>query len=128
MWNNMNNFLKDFGLFILAGGLFVGGVVILGIGIPFWSLLLGITSIQIGIVLIIVTFDAFIRRSNHRGDGGEFKTVTCLVCGAPTVVAKYVNVAMCDNCQVRAAKSFKAAGLLIFTLITLSSGLFLVGL
>lgn len=37
--------------------LFIGGIFILVLRIPFWSLVLGIPSIQIGIVFIIFTFD-----------------------------------------------------------------------
>lgn len=37
--------------------LFVGGISILILQAPFWSLFLGIPSIQIGIILIIFTFD-----------------------------------------------------------------------
>lgn len=44
--------------FIAAVVLFIGGIFILTLRIPFWSLILGIPSIQIGLVLIIFTFDA----------------------------------------------------------------------
>ena len=37
--------------------LFLGGIMLLALRIPFWSLLLGLPAVQIGIVLIIFTFD-----------------------------------------------------------------------
>ena len=43
--------------FILSIILFLGGIFILVLRIPFWSLLLGIASIQVGIILIIFSFD-----------------------------------------------------------------------
>lgn len=117
--------MRDVGLGILALGLFAGGVVLLYLKIPFWSLLLGIAAVQIGIVLVILTFDAFIRRGK-KPLTDDYKTVGCVVCQAPTFVPKYQNVVMCDNCQVRAARAFKAAGLLVFTIFTIASGVALV--
>jgi len=37
--------------------LFVGGIALLALRIPFWSLLLGIPAVQIGIVFLIFAFD-----------------------------------------------------------------------
>lgn len=44
--------------FVAAIVLFIGGIVILILRIPFWSLILGIPAVQIGLILIIFTFDA----------------------------------------------------------------------
>lgn len=41
--------------------LFLGGIFLLTLRIPVWSLLLGLPSVQIGIVLIIFTFDRLSR-------------------------------------------------------------------
>lgn len=42
---------------ILILSLFLGGIYILTLQIPFWSLLLGIPATQLGIYLIIILFD-----------------------------------------------------------------------
>lgn len=44
-------------LVLVSVGLFIGGIVLLALRYPFWSLFLGLPSVQIGIVLIILTFD-----------------------------------------------------------------------
>lgn len=118
--------MREVAIFMLAVGLFAGGVILLYLKIPFWSLLLGIGSVQVGIVLMIVTFDFLIRRGN-KPLTDDYKSVGCVVCGAPTFVPKYTNVTMCDNCQVRAVRAFKAAGFLVFTVFTLAGGVYLAG-
>lgn len=46
---------------IISLSLFLGGIFLLALRIPVWSLLLGLPSVQIGIVLIIFTFDRLSR-------------------------------------------------------------------
>lgn len=46
---------------IISLSLFLGGIFLLSLRIPVWSLLLGLPSVQIGIVLIIFTFDRLSR-------------------------------------------------------------------
>lgn len=41
--------------------LFLGGLFLLALRIPVWSLLLGLPSVQIGIILIIFSFDRLSR-------------------------------------------------------------------
>lgn len=121
------NFFEDFGLLFLSIALFVGGIYILSLKEPFWSLFLGIASIQVGIVLIILTFDSFIKRK-IRPVTEDYKTLACLVCKRPTFVPKYQNVTLCDDCQVRVANTFKAATLVVFALVTLTATIGLVSM
>jgi len=116
---------EDFGLLVLSAVLFIGGIFILAAKIAFWSLFLGIASIQIGIILIILTFDSFIKRKSGRLTD-EYKTLNCLVCRAPTFVPKYQRTAICNECQLRISKTFKAAILVVFALVTLTATLGLV--
>lgn len=37
--------------------LFIGGIVLLALRIPFWGLFLGLPATQIGIILLIFSFD-----------------------------------------------------------------------
>lgn len=119
------SFFEDFGLLFLSVVLFTGGIFILSAKIAFWSLFLGIASIQIGIVLIILTFDSFIKRKSGRLTD-EYKTLNCLVCRAPTFVPRYQRTAICNDCQVRISKTFKTAILVVFALVTLTASVGLV--
>ncbi|MCH7730642.1 hypothetical protein IID21_03905 [Patescibacteria group bacterium] len=114
------SFFEDFGLLFLSVVLFIGGIFILSAKIAFWSLFLGIASIQIGIVLIILTFDSFIKRKSGRLTD-EYKTLNCLVCRAPTFVPKYQATTICHDCQLRISKTFKTATLVVFALVTLTA-------
>lgn len=42
---------------IISIVLFVGGIVILALRIPFWGLFLGLSAIQVGLILLIFSFD-----------------------------------------------------------------------
>src|SRR3989344_5621949 len=80
-------FFEDFGLMLLSIVLFLGGAFLLTLKIPFWSLFLGIASVQIGIVLIILTFDSLIKKRN-KPLTDEYKTVNCLICRSSQYVPK----------------------------------------
>jgi hypothetical protein len=112
-------------LVIVSLGLFVGGIVLLALGIPFWSQLLGIGAVQVGIVLVILTFELFFNKRN-KPLTNDYRTVSCLACGAAVFVPRYMNVALCDNCQVRFVRAIKSIGLLVFMVFSVASGVFLV--
>ena len=42
---------------IVSLALFIGGIVLLALRIPFWGLFLGLPATQIGIILLIFSFD-----------------------------------------------------------------------
>lgn len=118
--------IEDFGLLMLSASLFIGGAYILSLKIAFWSLFLGIASVQIGIILIILTFDAFIKRKT-KPVTEDYKTLACLVCKTATFVPKYARTSICDSCQVKIATTFKGALVIIFALAGLGTGIVLVG-
>lgn len=51
---------------IVSLTLFIGGIVLLALRIPFWSFILGLPSVQIGIVLMIFSFDRLSRERIER--------------------------------------------------------------
>ena len=112
-------FFEDFGLLALSVSLFLGGVFLLSLQIPFWSLVLGLASVQIGIVLIIITFDSLIRKRN-KPLTEDYKTLSCLICRTPQFVPKYQKSVICDTCQLRVANVFKATLVLVFAVISVS--------
>lgn len=119
------SFFEDFGLLLLSVALFLGGAFILAQKIAFWSLFLGIASVQVGIVLIILTYDAFSKRKS-KVVTEDYKTLACLVCKRSTFVPKYSRTAICDSCQVKIAITFKGAMVIIFALAGLTTGMVLV--
>lgn len=122
----MKTLFEDFGLLLLSVTLFLGGGFVLSLQIPFWSLVLGIASVQIGIVLIILTFDSLIRRKTAPLTD-DYKAIPCLTCRYPTYVPKYVRTVICEHCQVKIANVFKASALAVFAVISVSTAVFLVG-
>src|SRR3989344_3745193 len=119
-------FFEDFGLMLLSIVLFLGGAFLLTLKIPFWSLFLCIASVQIGIVLIILTFDSLIKKRN-KSLTDEYKTLNCLICRSSQFVPKYQKTVICDTCMTRIATSFKAVAMVIFAVISVSTMTILVG-
>src|SRR3989304_5891506 len=113
-------FFEDFGLMLLSIVLFLGGAFLLTLKIPFWSMVLGIASVQIGIVLIILTFDSLIRKRN-KPLTEDYKTVNCLICRSSQFVPKYQKTIICDTCMARIAVGFKATAMVVFALITVTT-------
>ena len=113
-------FFEDFGLMLLSIVLFLGGAFLLTLKIPFWSLFLGIASVQIGIVLIILTFDSLIKKRN-KPLTDEYKTVNCLICRSSQYVPKYQKTVICDACMLRVATGLKAIMVVIFAFISIST-------
>ncbi len=50
---------------LIALSLFVGGIILLLSHIPFWSFFLGLPASQIGIVLLILTYERLSKKSLH---------------------------------------------------------------
>lgn len=110
----------NIGLFILSITLFLGGIYILSLKIPFWSMFLGIASIQIGIVLIIISFEHFTKKRS-KVITENYKTIPCLICKKINYVPKYQNTTICDKCQLKiaqAAKSFMVVVIAVFSIST----------
>lgn len=79
-------------------GLFVGGIVLLALRIPFWSLFLGLPSVQIGIVFIIFAFDKLSQEEIER-ELTEVHQVPCALCGQPTFTRGPEVKGICSVCD-----------------------------
>lgn len=99
---------------LISALLFFGGIALLFLKIPGWSLLLGLPAVQIGIVLLIFAFEAVGRKKSVL-PSEEYHMVTCLVCGQQVPAPKYIRKRMCDDCQVKIAQNVKK-GLIVFYL------------
>lgn len=84
--------------------LFLGGIVILGLRIPGWSLFLGLPSIQIGLIFTIFTLDDLAR--NKIGPN-SLQKISCSVCGKPNLVPHWQKVKKCRRCQEKMIKQLE---------------------
>lgn len=76
--------------------LLLGGVWLLALRIPGWSLIFGLPAVQIGIIFLIFTFDEIVRT---RVSPDSFHLISCSVCGKPTLVPEWEKEEICDACQ-----------------------------
>lgn len=102
----------------IAALLFGGGIILLFLRIPGWSLLLGLPAIQIGLVLLIFTFEA-VGRKKSALPSKEYHLVNCLVCGKQTIAPKYIQKRICDDCQSKIAQKLKSALVVLYILVTI---------
>lgn len=82
--------------FIISLALFIGGIYILSLKIPVWSLLLGFPATEIGMLALIFTFDATLRQKI----GPEsFYVDICSICGKFCIsTRKPEEKAVCIDC------------------------------
>ncbi len=92
---------------ILSLILFLGGIWILTLRIPGWSLFLGLPAAQIGIIFLIFTFDEIIRGKVGRD---SLHLLSCSVCGKPTLAASWRKEKICGECARKMAKKTKTEG------------------
>jgi hypothetical protein len=87
--------------------LFLGGIGILFLRVPGWSLLLGIPSIQAGIVLLIFAFEEVADR--HVGFK-DYHLVSCSICGKLTSAPFWQKEKVCETCQKKIAARLEEEG------------------
>lgn len=89
---------------LLSLVLFGGGIALLALRIPGWSLFLGLPSVQIGIVLLIFTFDNLART---KVGPDTLHMIPCSVCGQMTLVPHWQKEKICEECQKKVIKKIK---------------------
>ncbi len=90
--------LKLFLLVFVSLGLFIGGIILLALRYPFWSLILGLPSIQIGIILLILTFDR-LSQEEVENEIAQVHQVPCALCGEPTFTRGPEVKGICSGCD-----------------------------
>ena len=95
---------KQIGSIILALTLFLGGILLLSLNLPGWSLILGLPAVQIGIIFLIFSFDEIAREKV--GPVG-LRSIPCSICGDQVVVRKGVQEAICEDCQQKISQKLK---------------------
>lgn len=98
--NHLRSLVRDSARYLSPLVLFVGGVWLLSLRIPFWSLFLGIAATQVGIVLLILSFD-----NSEKSVFGQdrFHIIQCEVCGDPMAVLQQYTTGICATCRKKAS-------------------------
>jgi hypothetical protein len=90
----------------LSLSLFIGGIVILFLKLPGWSIILGIPAVQIGLIFLIFSFDEIARK---RYGPSSLKDVRCLNCGKPFLIRWGDQNEICPECQKEIGKKRKGS-------------------
>lgn len=94
--------MRQIGRYIAPMVLFAGGVWLLSLRIPGWSLILGLPAIQIGIVFVIFSID---NSSKETFDLSKYHIVKCDICGDPTAAPLGEIHELCPSCRTKKIKS-----------------------
>lgn len=98
-------FLRTGPAIFLSLVLFAGGVALLALRLPGWSLLFGLPATQIGIIFLILTFDDVFKK---RLDPRELILKKCRLCQNPTaIIQNHENSAVCAECRERIIDQLK---------------------
>jgi hypothetical protein len=81
-----------------------GGIIILALRIPGWSLLIGLPLILFGVIFLIFTLDAVARKNLGQE---SLQTVLCSVCGRPTPAPSWQNEKICLVCEEKLKAKLK---------------------
>ena len=102
--NKSSSFLRFILQIIISLSLLGGGIVILALRIPGWSLLMGLPPILLGVIFLIFTIDAVARKNLGQE---SLQTVLCSVCGQPTPAPSWQNEKICFVCEEKLAQKLK---------------------
>lgn len=83
---------------ILSLVLFLGGIGLLALRVPFWSLFLGLPATQIGIIFIILAFDQ-LSQNEVEQEMAEIRQIPCSLCGQPMFVREGETKGICNQCD-----------------------------
>ncbi len=89
---------------LISSILFIGGLILLALRIPGWSLLFGLPAITFGFVCLVFTFDDVSRR---KIGPQSFKQVNCPVCGKPRLIPYWEEEKICNDCQKKISQKLK---------------------
>ena len=81
-----------------------GGIVILALRIPGWSLLIGLPLILLGTISLVFTLDNIARRKLGQE---SMQTVLCSICGRPTPAPSWQNEKICLVCEKKLTEKLK---------------------
>lgn len=89
-------FTHDLPCIILSLALFLGGIWLLSLHIPGWSLLFGLIITPIGFAFVVFTLDEVARNVIIPS---PFRPVRCNVCGRTTYTRESEEEVICSRCR-----------------------------
>ena len=118
-------FIKILPFLFVSSVFFIGGIVLLYLKIPGWSIFLGLPAVQMGIVALIFALEK-ISSQKSTLPSKEYHYVDCLICKHQVLVPKYREKVICDDCQVKLAQNFKKSLAVLYLVLFIPLGLFLI--
>jgi len=97
-------FIKDLPSLLLSLALFLGGIWILSLKIPGWSLFFGLIITPVGFAFCVYTLDDVARNAVVPP---AFKSVKCNVCGKYTFAKEDEEDVICGRCRKDIQKGIK---------------------
>ena len=93
------NLLKSIIKVIIPMALLAGGIAVLALSLPGWSIILGIPMVIFGVVFLLYTYDEIVTTHFFSPPG---RIVKCSVCGRPTPLDRGQDEedAICVSCKI----------------------------
>lgn len=101
---NKSSLVKFILEIIICLSLLGGGIILLALRIPGWSLLMGLPLTVLGNIFLIFTIDAVARKKLGQE---SLQTVLCSICGQPTPAPTWQNEKICLVCEEKLATKLK---------------------
>lgn len=81
---------------LVSLALMLGGIYLLSLRIPGWSLIFGLPAVSTGIIFLIFTFDEI---AQNKVGLNSLHLISCSICGQPTFAPKWQKEKICEECQ-----------------------------
>lgn len=83
---------------MISASLFIGGIVLLFLRIPGWSLIVGLPAVQIGLVFLIFSYD---RMASKKVGVGSLYSLECQQCGKSFLSFEQEKIKICPYCEAK---------------------------
>ena len=107
---------QNAGLVVISLGLIYGGVQIIKLELPFWSLFYGLAAIGIGVAMSLVAFNEVAK--SRSATVNEYHEIPCSNCSKMTLVPYLTEKTVCSDCQLKYIRRVQT-GLLVFLILML---------
>ncbi len=91
-------FIQQLPQLVLSSLLFIGGIVLLSLKIPGWSLIIGLPAVQFGLIFMIFNYD---RAANKRVGINSLYSVECPICHKSFLSYTREGEEVCPFCQAK---------------------------
>lgn len=81
--------------FFIGATLLVGGILMLTLDLPGWKLIIGLPTVQFGIVVLMYAFDEVTKKHSQFSD---HQTVICPYCGFNNLTKQSQGKVHCGSC------------------------------